>query len=257
MERIPPASLIIDNKIGGSDPETIEKLFADRGDALSKVIIKNTGMKSNASVLDMGCGLGRVARGLVDYLTEGTYTGVDIVKSSIDWCEKHYADAPNFSFHHAEIFSTYYNPEATVKARDYRFPFPDNSFDVIFSTSLFTHMMIDEVDNYLGEMARTLKPGGWAWNTYMILDDVSEPLAQQWQPKRPYITHPVDGGRVAKLDNPELIVGLYLDRLEGVHARNGLSIERIQLSNWSGGRPEIPYKGQDIIIARKPIMAAN
>lgn len=251
MLRIPPAELIIDNKIGGNNPETIQKLFEERGEGLAAAIKRMVGMTPDHHVLDMGCGLGRVARPLVDFFSTGTYTGVDVVKSSIDWCREHYDGIANFTFLHAEIFSTFYNPTATVSARDYRFPFDDKSFDVIFSASLFTHLLIDEVDNYLKEMARVLKPGGKVWNSYLILDEKSEPMAMTRRPNTYFLPHPVDGGRVARKENPEYVVGLYKHRLEELHAMHGLAIDQIALSNWSGGRPETKFMGQDLIMATK------
>tara|TARA_B110000093_G_scaffold162829_1_gene185185 strand:+ start:628 stop:792 length:165 start_codon:yes stop_codon:yes gene_type:complete len=42
---------------------------------------------------------------------EGNYTGLEIVKTSVDWCEQVYVAHENFTFHHADVFNSYYNPE--------------------------------------------------------------------------------------------------------------------------------------------------
>jgi len=67
--------------------------------------LKDYGLKADMDVLDVGCGQGRMARPLVDYLSGGTYNGFDIVKSGIDWCQDHYSDVSNFTFHHANIIN--------------------------------------------------------------------------------------------------------------------------------------------------------
>lgn len=59
----------------------------------------------------------------------------------------------------------------------------------IWSTSLFTHMRINQVDSYLSEMSRVLKSGAKIWNSYFILDEVSEPLARSGALGRPRSRH--------------------------------------------------------------------
>lgn len=41
-----------------------------------------------------------------------------------------------------------------------KFPFPDNSFDVIYSEHLIEHIVLDKIPHFLQEIYRILKPGG-------------------------------------------------------------------------------------------------
>jgi ubiquinone/menaquinone biosynthesis C-methylase UbiE len=250
-ELIPPVELIAANNVGIHDKANVLQEYERVGAYIANTLKAKAMMGPESNVLDMGCGLGRVTAHLVDYLTTGTYTGVDVVKSSIDWCEERYASYPNFRFIHANLFSKWYNPEGTETAETYRFPFPDNSFDVIWSSSLFTHMLMPAVEHYITEMVRVCRPGGYIWNTYLLLDEISEPLVLGPRGDGRRMMHKVEGGRVGYLDKPEHVVGLDKDRILEAHRRNGFEIVDVSLTNWSGGRPEVQSRGQDAILARK------
>ena len=113
-------------------------------------------------MLDIGCGIGRMAVPLTRYLNEqGSYEGFDIVAEGIDWCTKKITPKyPRFSFHLADVYSQKYNPEGTFSASEYPFPFKDESFDLVFLTSVFTHMLPPDVENYMKEISRVLKRNG-------------------------------------------------------------------------------------------------
>ena len=106
------------------------------------------------------------------------------------------------------------------------------------STPTFsTPALINVVDNYLGEIARVLKPSARTWNSFLLLDEMSEPKVIEQRNDGRRMLHPVDGGRIANTACPEQVVGLYLDRVEELHEKHGLVIEHRGLANWSGGRP--------------------
>lgn len=70
------------------------------------------GSPPGGQVLDISSVQGRMALPLTGFLSaEGNYTGLEIVKSSVDWCEQVYVAHENFTFHHADVFNSYYNPE--------------------------------------------------------------------------------------------------------------------------------------------------
>lgn len=82
-----------------------------------------------------------------------------------------YENYSNFRFHRANLFNKHYNPTATVLASEYKFPFPNNTFDVILACSVFTHMLPKDVENYFSEIFRVLKPGGRAVLTYFLWNE--------------------------------------------------------------------------------------
>ena len=139
-------------------------------------------LKPDETVLDVGCGQGRMAIPLTSYLRKGKYEGLDIVKQGIEWCRgKITAKHKNFNFQLADIYNKYYNPTGKYKSSEYTFPYPSASFDFIFLTSVFTHMLPPEVDNYLKEISRVLKPGGRCMITWFILNEESQKLIAEDQ----------------------------------------------------------------------------
>ena len=138
--RVPPPELIVENGIGVADFERIAQEFVQMGNGITGNMINMGLIKPEYSVLDVGCGLGRLARPLVDFLT-GDYNGIDIVETSVAWCREAYSDLPNFHFHHADIFSNTYNTTATTEADQFTFPIADETIDFVWSTSLFLSLI--------------------------------------------------------------------------------------------------------------------
>ena len=63
------------------------------------------------------------------YLTSGTYDGFDIVKQSIDYCQKAITPVrPSFRFKHVDIYNSEYNAQGTIRPADFRFPYRDGAF---------------------------------------------------------------------------------------------------------------------------------
>ena len=86
-----------------------------------------------ASILDVGCGCGKLAWPLTKYLnSEGGYDGIDM----INWCNERYQNYPNFRFHFADLHNERYNPRGGFNASNYKFSFQNNEFNVVFLTSL-------------------------------------------------------------------------------------------------------------------------
>ena len=67
---------------------------------------------------------------------------------------------PSFEFTWAPIHNSKYNPFGDLAGEAYRFPYEDGSFDFVFATSLFTHLLAGEARHYLAETGRVLKPDG-------------------------------------------------------------------------------------------------
>ena len=161
---IPPKRKIF---IGQGNFEAIGKRFLES-------LIKDANLRPDDKVLDVGSGQGRMALPLTEFLTpNGEYYGLEIVNKAVEWCNQEYSAHPNFHFIHANVFNKHYNKKGKVKANQYKFPFEDETFHVIFLTSVFTHMYPDDVANYLAEIARCLKPNGKCVITYFLMNDES------------------------------------------------------------------------------------
>jgi SAM-dependent methyltransferase len=149
--------------------------FKQQGIRLMNQLIKHGGLQPNHRVLDVGSGIGRLAIPLTQYLSaDGVYQGFDIVKTGVDWCTKNISSRyPNFEFKHIDLVNDLYNLETKDEAKNFVFPYPDKSVDLVFLFSVFSHMIEPDVANYLKEIARVLKPGGKCVATFFVLNEES------------------------------------------------------------------------------------
>lgn len=139
-------------------------------------LVEECGVRPPARVLDVGCGPGRLAIGIIDRLGEpAAYTGIDVHRPSIEWCRRYIgARHPAFRFHHLDARNARYNPAAAAAAASTRLPADDAAFDVAYLYSVFSHMLAEDVRAYLGELHRVLVPGGALFFTGFVEEDVPD-----------------------------------------------------------------------------------
>jgi ubiquinone/menaquinone biosynthesis C-methylase UbiE len=168
---VPPKGRIF---IGSGD-------FVEAGNAIKEQLVSLGGLRPESRVLDVGCGLGRVAVPLTTYLDDrGSYEGFDIVKSAIHWCNSRiHSRHPRFTFTHIDLKNDLYNLGTDREARDFVFPYREEEFDLVFLTSVFTHMVLADVENYLEQIHRVLKPGGRCFATFFLINEEAEALMKQ------------------------------------------------------------------------------
>lgn len=209
------------------------------------------GLEPTDRVLDVGCGVGRMAISLTKYLSpQATYDGFDIVKPSIEHCTQNISPRfPNFTFHHADVFNSVYNPRGQYLSHQYRFPFPDNTFSFVFLTSVFTHMLSEGVENYVREIRRVLIPHGKSFITYFLLNEFSEAMIQSSR-SHLIFSSPIHNGRTLRPESPKDAVAFHEAYIRATYARYSLAIvEPIRYGSWCGRSSNVGY--QDIVVATK------
>jgi len=134
--------------------------------------ITSGGLAPHERVLDIGCGAGRMAVPLTQYLDdEGSYDGLDVAAAGIAWCDETLTPTyPAFRFHHLDLAHPLYNPSGSLPTDATRLPFPDASFDFICLVSVLTHLEATEVAHYAQEVARLLAPGGRCFATALLMN---------------------------------------------------------------------------------------
>ena len=227
--------------------------FNTIGQKLFQYLVDIGGLKPNDKVLDVGCGVGRMAIPLTRYLSsEGTYDGLDIVAESIEQCTRTYLPRfDNFHFHHTDIFNSHYNPGGKYLSHQYKFPLPDKTFSFVFLTSVFTHMLSQGVQNYLKEIQRVLVPGGRCFITYFILNQESEDLIRSNRSDLKFV-FPIDQGKSISVNKPEEAVAFNEPYIRELYQKSGLCIvEPIRYGSWCGRKTDVGY--QDIIVGVRSI----
>lgn len=154
---IPPASLC-----AGLGPFEDPARFLESGRETLELARRICGIRPDSRFLDVGCGCGRIALAMLDFLApEGAYVGFDVNSECIDWCVEHIeAQDRRFHFEHVDVQSASYNIGGAITAENFVFPYADDSFGCAFVSSVFTHMEEGGIDRYLSEIGRVIAPDG-------------------------------------------------------------------------------------------------
>jgi SAM-dependent methyltransferase len=219
--------------------------FRATGDEFLELFERLADLRPEDRVLDIGCGIGRMARVLVPVLhPPGSYDGFDIAEPGIRWCEAHYRDTPaRFRFEHADLHNSVYNPAGQGTPDTYRFPYGDDSFDLAIATSVFTHLLPEAADHYLAEATRVLAPNGRLFATWFLTEDEDPPPP-------PFRHHPATApATTTDPAAPETAVA-YPERWLREHLdANGLDVHAIHPGSWRGDGAGLTL--QDVVIARR------
>jgi SAM-dependent methyltransferase len=136
------------------------------------------------SVLDVGCGCGRLARQLIQQDPQPReYVGVDLHRGMIAWCQANLAPhAEQFRFEHHDVYNLGLNP---VEDSPLVQPLPDapsgDGYSLVQAMSVYTHMLEEQAVHYMRETRRVLRPDGIALSTWFLFDKVFFPMMQDFQ----------------------------------------------------------------------------
>ncbi len=128
------------------------KTFLDSGRIIVQVMVdqfrsKSIELSGFASILDFGCGCGRLIRHLPS-LTNAKLYGCDYNPELIEWSQQ---NLPFAAF--------------TINSLAPPLPYSSELFDMIYARSIFTHLDEPLQKKWITELRRVLKPGGYLYFT--------------------------------------------------------------------------------------------
>ncbi|MFH1777453.1 MAG: class I SAM-dependent methyltransferase [Candidatus Omnitrophota bacterium] len=106
-----------------------------------QLILSKLEKNPNAKLLDIGCNNGNFTLKAAEAIGTDKISGMEIDKKMAEEARKK-------------------NINVKICDANKKFPFSDNSFDVIVSNQVVEHIL--ETDNFFSEIERILKPGGYA-----------------------------------------------------------------------------------------------
>jgi ubiquinone/menaquinone biosynthesis C-methylase UbiE len=184
------------------------------------------GIVPGMTVLEMGCGIGRDAFQMFDLLgSAGRYVGIDVTQDSIQWCQR-------------------------KRTTDFTIPVPDGSIDRVVLTSVFTHMLEDEVLHYMREFRRVLKSDGSVYANFFVISDAVLEAARRTNntPFAKDFAHYGNGCYGADPAHPRGAVGYTNEALHRMMSDAGLKATSYVKGWWSGFYGDAAEDGQDALI---------
>lgn len=199
-------------------------------------MVENLGLSPESSLLDVGCGPGRIALGILDRVGEiRKYHGVDVQERYIDWAGRHItAEHPSFRFVRLDAKNEYYNPGGTDIKNGFALPFDEGEFDTACLFSVFTHMLTEDVEKYLKDLHRVLRSEGRMFLTANLEDHV------------PDVTdNPVGYRGRQSYRKPLASVRYNREFFEGLLDKNGFRLERYD--------PSVRQAQRCLIVSKKTV----
>ena len=145
-------------------------------------------MQPTNTVVDFGCGTGRLAVHLIPHLKGGRYIGIDVSKTMLE---------------HSGLLTKKVTAGSSCQVSWQhqvapKFALPDASVDLVCAFSVFTHVEHEDAFRYLCDAARIVRPGGkfvlsclplsLAVSRAFFLEMAKMDLAERWAGVRNVVT---------------------------------------------------------------------
>jgi SAM-dependent methyltransferase len=140
-----PGNELISRVVGGADRAWFYWTGRESVHDLERILgTAGRTLDSFESILDFGCGCGRMLLWMEELNRTCALHGADIDADAIRWCAEHV-------------------PYAEVKVNDADPPlgYPDGEFELVYGHSVLTHLDEQRQDAWLSELQRVTSPGGF------------------------------------------------------------------------------------------------
>lgn len=162
----PPAKLTPCGRL----TDTPEKFYHSACDDAQR-LAADIGLGEFTSILDIGCGVGRLAIGLLALKVPfSSYLGIDVSKERVDWCTANLTTRDRrLQFQFIDVRNERYNPNGTAPLT---LSVPPSSIDVVNLYSVFSHLREADLKAYLKIISEVLRADGACFLTMFVADDV-------------------------------------------------------------------------------------
>jgi ubiquinone/menaquinone biosynthesis C-methylase UbiE len=134
----------------------------------------------------------------------------------------------------ANIHNQEHNSAYRFAASECRLPYDDASFDFAFLTPSFTHLLPDEVENYLSEIRRVLASGGRCLTSFFLLNEESLDCLRSGS-STINVKHDFGEYRTKNASSPEAAIAYPEGFIRDLYAEHGLRIaEPTHYGSWPG-----------------------
>jgi SAM-dependent methyltransferase len=206
------------------------------GVAEARRLVTRLSYTSADLVVDIGCGLGRLATGMLWEFGEAEYLGIDAHREFVEWGQKHIQrDHASFRFLHHDVVHEMYNQGGTLDGASIRLPVASGVADIVYLWGVFTSLPPEHVQIYAAEISRIARPGARVFLTAFVEDDVPEVSLS-----------PADYAPFARR-GPLHVVRYSKPYLLSMFERHGLVLEELR---YHGGA--FPYQSE-IYLRRAPL----
>ena len=152
--------------------------------AVELAALRDAGLQPTDTLLDFGCGVGRLAVQVVPFLQGGHYIGIEISRMILRRAEDLVTEAcPDPPCQLTWLHNT-----------DTTFPLSDECVDVACAFSVFTHMEHEDSYRYLVDALRVVRPSGrfvfsclpleLPYAQEVFVTSAAVPLAERWRRPR-------------------------------------------------------------------------
>lgn len=224
------------------------------GEEVFRCVRAHTGfsLDERMSILDVGCGDGRVAAAFARHNHQLNYIGIDVNPYWVKALKYKFKNT-NFKFIHINVFSDFYAKIGEIKADKFRFPFEDEQFDLIIANAIFDHLYPEETYNYLCNMKRVLHKKGRIWAAFIILRDEDKPDSLSYA-RWDYRYEIGDGYRTISEKLPTESIAYPIDKVMQMIRDSGLELEKIIYGWWRNTRTahcDLNQHGLDVLLLQR------
>jgi SAM-dependent methyltransferase len=235
--------------VGGGDPEVVAT-------EIVAALATHVDLGAVRSILDIGCGCGRIATALTQHLNPTThYVGVDIVRGLVEFGRNFISSRyPQFEFLLLDDSNFTYDAWRSKGSGVDLLRLSDatarDSVDLAISVSLFTHLDYASAVKILSAIGSMLAKGGQAFITLFVLDSEVKARIAAGQTCFQFAHRTPSGELFAeKVEDPTYAVGYSVEKLDALVHSAGLRQGQWTRGYWSqGGSGEI---FQDAVILTK------